>query len=139
MNLALTLNPNWPLLFENNFHQNKIFKISKLLNHFVNNFRFMHLLTGGNELQSHFHAKNLRKNYANGNQFVTGSQFQNFPSSCSQDVSHDIFFYILLRRLKTTHGNVSVKFYFGLFGKLSIFINIIISFGRNSIRRKYMS
>ena len=50
----------------------------------------MHLLTGGNELQSHFHAKNLRKNYANGNQFVTGSQFQNFPSSCSQDVSHDI-------------------------------------------------
>ena len=92
MNLALTLNPNWPLLFEHNFHQNKIFKISKLFNHSVNNFRFMHLLTGGNELQSHFHVKNIRKNYVNHNQFVTGSQFQNFPSLCSQDVSHEIIF-----------------------------------------------
>ena len=38
----------------------------------------MHLLTGGNELQSHFRVKNIRNNnYANRNQFVTGSQFGN--------------------------------------------------------------
>ena len=48
-------------------------------------------------------------------------------------------FSILLRRLKSTDGNSTVKFYLSLFGKLSIFINIIISFGRNSIDRKYMS
>ena len=44
----------------------------------ANNFGFMHLLTGGNELQSHFHVKNIRNNYANRNHFDTGSQFGNF-------------------------------------------------------------
>ena len=53
-------------------------KFSKISKFFVNNFGFMHFLTGGNELQSHFHVKNICKNYANRNQFVTGSQFQNF-------------------------------------------------------------
>ena len=75
MNSTPTLIPNWHLPFEQNFYQNKSFKNFEI---FVNSFGFMHFLTGGNELQSHFHVKNICKNYANRNQFVTGSQFQNF-------------------------------------------------------------
>ena len=36
-------------------------------------------------------------------------------------------------------GNVNVKLYLGLYGKLGIFIDIIISSGRKSTCRKYMS
>ena len=36
-------------------------------------------------------------------------------------------------------GNVNVKFYLGLYGKLGIFIDIIISSCRKSTCRKYMS